>query len=127
MKLTIHKQLGDTAIDTDVEGSVDDCLKVIGHLEDTKDKKYRIEASDHVEDIKSYMENVAADWCHKSKDERFVNIVGEDKQTIYLSGTVGGMLDVLNLDLDDEYPAHTLLDFQRALQKEVNKGRLEVN
>jgi len=43
MKLTIHKQLGDTAIDTDVEGSVDDCLKVIGHLEDTKDKKYRIE------------------------------------------------------------------------------------
>ncbi|MCT2887236.1 hypothetical protein EFM42_07400 [Levilactobacillus brevis] len=123
MKLTIHKQLGDTAIDTDIEGSVDDCLKVIGHLEDTKDNKYKIEVNGQLENVEHFSE----DWLQKFKDERLVNMTGEDKQTIYLSGTVRGMLGVLNLDLDDEYPTHTLLDFQRALQKEVNKGRLEVN
>ncbi|WP_369707356.1 hypothetical protein [Levilactobacillus brevis] len=39
MKLTIHKQLGDTAIDTTIEGSVDDCLKVINHLNDHQENK----------------------------------------------------------------------------------------
>ncbi|ARW21862.1 hypothetical protein [Levilactobacillus brevis] len=39
MKLTIHKQLGDTAIDTTIEGGVDDCLKVIDHLNDHQENK----------------------------------------------------------------------------------------
>lgn len=51
MKLTIHKQLGDTAIDTDVEDSIDDCLKVIDHLDAIKDNMQKAdEVSSKIKD-----------------------------------------------------------------------------
>lgn len=56
MKLTIHKQLGDTAIDTTIEGSVDDCLKVIDHLKDHQenkdlDKKIKVEIKGQMDSL----------------------------------------------------------------------------
>lgn len=128
MKLTIHNQLGTTGQDTTVEGSVDDCLKAIDQLKQASDntnanKREFDKVGKAVENkIKESTEN----YLQKLKDEHLIDMSTEDKNTIYLSGTVGGMLDILHLDLDDDYPAHTMLDFQRALQREVNKGRLKI-
>lgn len=123
MKLTIHKQAGDAvALDTTVEGSADDCLKVIDRLEDTKDKKYKIEANGRYEDVKRASE----EWLRKLKNDRLFQVNQDGKQKIYLKGNRKDMLDMLSLDLDDNYPNHTLIDLQSALQKEVNEGRLVV-
>lgn len=128
MKLTIHQQLGDTGQDTTVEGSVDDCLKAIDQLKQASDNTNanKREFDKVGKAIENKIKESTENYLQKLKDEHLIDMSTEDKNTIYLSGTVGGMLDILHLDLDDDYPAHTMLDFQRALQREVNKGRLEI-
>lgn len=121
MKLTIHKQLGDTAIDTTIEGSIDDCLKVIDHLKNIKGKKCKIEITDKQKKVDEFSD----EFLDKLREERLVCMDEEDERTvIWLCNTNEHVLTPLHLSLDGDYPYSTLIDFQKALQEEVDKGTL---
>lgn len=121
MKLTIHNQLGTTGQDTTVEGSVDDCLKVIDHLDDREDVYHEFDFDGKLEDIRHFSEN----YLQKLRDEHLVEMNREDERTIiWLCNTNENVLTPLHLSLDGDYSYSTLMDFQKALQEKVDEGTL---